>query len=365
MKVSLTFIRILFTLLSCLFLTVYTVAINPEAPATVNTAIGIAAGTALAILLFAIERLFQQFNLKAFNTAALGLFFGYLMGIALESVFTALLDIASLPISTQTTVLLNICLYLFSIYVGMAMTAKAAEELYVSIPFVKFRPNMDKKKDVLVDVSILNDPRLIDLASSGLLDYHLVAPRFAMRELYANLEGGTEHQRSKARRGLEVLKKLEQLPNLHMRYSETDFPEVKDLQGKMIRLARLNDSIILTADISRIQQSSYEGVQIINIHSLANALKPITQAGETLAIKIRRYGKEPRQGVGYLDDGTMVVVNGGGEYMDETIEAHVLSVKHTPSGRMIFCNAPDECDDGIRSMIDDEEEEQMLAQTTS
>ena len=88
--------------------------------------------------------------------------------------------------------------------------------------------------------------------------------------------------------------------------------------------------------------ASIEGIRIINIHSLSNALKPLMQAGEFIKIKMQRYGKEPRQGVGYLDDGTMVVVNGGGNYIGETIDAKVLSVKHTTSGRMIFCNAIDE-----------------------
>ncbi len=111
---------------------------------------------------------------------------------------------------------------------------------------------------------------------------------------------------------------------------------------KLLHLARLLDASIITADLNKIQQSSAEGVRIINIHGLSNALKPITQNGELLNIKIQRYGKEPRQGVGYLDDGTMVVVNGGAEYIGDTIKAQVLSVKHTSSGRMIFCNTTEE-----------------------
>jgi uncharacterized protein YacL len=99
---------------------------------------------------------------------------------------------------------------------------------------------------------------------------------------------------------------------------------------------------LITADISRIQMASIEGIRVINIHTLSNALKPLMQAGEFIKIKVQRYGKEPRQGVGYLEDGTMVVVNGGGNYIGETIDAKVLSVKHTTSGRMIFCNAIDE-----------------------
>lgn len=351
MKFSLNLIRLLFLLISCLLLTLYTVSLNPDGIMALNLALGTSSGVAFAFILFGIEKLFYNFNLKSFNIATLGLFFGYLMGNALQLISSAFVSISALPINPQTMTLFNACIYLFTIYAGMTMTLRAAEELYISIPFIKFRPTSDRKKDVLIDISVLSDPRMIDLTSSGLFDYHLVMPRFALKELTGMVENSNEQIKAKGRRSLEVLKKLEQLPNLHLRFVETDFPEVDDIQTKLIRLARLNDSIILTSDISRVQQSSAEGVQIINMHSLANALKPISHSGETLMIKIRRYGKEPRQGVGYLDDGTMVVVNGGAEYMDETIEAHVLSVKHTPSGRMIFCNAPDEGQhDELRSL---------------
>jgi uncharacterized protein YacL len=141
---------------------------------------------------------------------------------------------------------------------------------------------------------------------------------------------------------LENLKKLEELLSLEIRTSDTDFPEIKDSMGKLIRLARLLDANILTTDINRVQIAATEGVKIINLHALSNALKPLMQAGEKLKIKIQRYGKEPRQGVGYLDDGTMVVVNGGGDFIGENIDVYVLSVKHTASGRMIFCNTIEE-----------------------
>ena len=158
--------------------------------------------------------------------------------------------------------------------------------------------------------------------------------------------------KNKARRCLDVIKKLESVPALEIKINDTDFPDVKEMQGKLIRLARLLDANLLTADINRIQMASIEGIRVINMHALSNALKPLMQAGEYIKIKIQRYGKEPRQGVGYLDDGTMVVVNGGGNYIGETIEAKVLSVKHTTSGRMIFCNAVD--DEGVSYEDEDE-----------
>jgi uncharacterized protein YacL len=233
-------------------------------------------------------------------------------------------------------------IFLTTIYLAMNLTARAADELYISIPFIKFKPTSYKKRDILLDASILLDPRLIDLASSGLLDQHIVIPRFIVKELNEIVEGSDETIKPKARKSLEVLKKLENIPTLDIRYVDTDFPEIKDPTIKLTRLARMLDANIFTADMNRIQQSAHEGLRIINIHALSNALKPITQTGEQILIKVQRYGKEPRQGVGYLEDGTMVVINGGAEYIGDTIKAQVLSVKHTSSGRMIFCNAAEE-----------------------
>jgi uncharacterized protein YacL len=343
MNISLAFLRILFFILSIFFMTTYMMSI-PEGTVYLKALLGILLGCILGFLLIGFDLLFRKFNLRSFNIAIIGVFIGYLMGQALVLVFSAILDISSISIVVQPQVLemIKIALFLFGTYLGTIMTLKASDELYVSIPFVKFAPTSQKKKDLLLDASVLADARMIDLAATGILDHYLIIPRFLIKELYAQSEIGDELSKAKAKKSLEVIKKLEAVDTLDLRFNDTDFPEVKDPQGKLIRLARLIDANILSADISRIQMSSIEGIKVINLHSLSNALKPLMQAGEYIKIKIQRYGKEPRQGVGYLEDGTMVVVNGGGKYIGETIDAQVLSVKHTSSGRMVFCNA---CDD--------------------
>lgn len=356
MNISLTFIRTFFMIICILFLTTYTTTTLPGGFTFTNALIGLASGLVFGVLLIGTDTFFKRFNLRAFNIAALGLFCGYLMGEAIMVLFNSVLNISTLPITPETATLIRVGVFLFAAYMGMVMTARASEELHVSIPFIKFKPTSHKKKDVLVDSSILTDSRIIDLASSGLLDHHLILPRFILKELYAIVESGDESAKSKARRSLDVFKKMENIPTLDLRYADTDFPEVKDPMSKLIRLARLMDANIITADINRVQQSSIEGIRIINIHMLSNALKPLTQAGEYINIKIQRYGKEPRQGVGYLDDGTMVVVNGGADSIGDTIKAQVLSVKHTSSGRMIFCNSTDE------SLLSDDESAQTVAE---
>jgi uncharacterized protein YacL len=342
MNISLTFIRTFFLIMCVLFASTYatTTASNGFTPA--NLVIGIVSGLFFGLGVISLDYLFKRFNLRTFNLAMLGLFCGYLMGEAILLLLTTAFEFSALAVSPEILTVLKIAIFLFTAYLGMAMTARAADEIYVSIPFVKFKPTSYKKKDILVDASAFLDTRIIDLAISGLLDHQLIIPRFLIKELNANLEGAEENVKSKARRCLDTVKKLENIPTLELRYSDTDFPELKDPMSKLIRLARMMDANIITADINRVQQASIEGIRIINIHLLSNALKPLTQTGEFLTIKIQRYGKEPRQGVGYLDDGTMVVVNGGAEFIGENIKSQVLSVKHTSSGRMIFCNAADE-----------------------
>lgn len=355
MNISLSFIRSFFLIISVLTLTTYTTTAFSGGSTPLNFLIGISAGLCFALSVMALDYFFKRFNLRAFNIALLGLFIGYLMGLAVFLLVDNVLNLSTLNIDPAAKTLIKASIFLFTAYLGMCMTARAAEELYVSIPFIKFKPINHKKKDLLIDISILQDSRILDLASSGLLDNHLILPRFTLKDLYNSTENGNEIINSRSRRSLEVYKKLENMQHLDLRYVDTDFHDIHDPMSKMVRLARLLDANIITSDINRIQQSTIEGVTVININTLANALKPITQAGEYINIKIQHPGKGARQGVGYLDDGTMVVINGGADNIGETIKAQVLSVKHTTSGRMIFCNSTDE------SLLSDQESAQSVA----
>lgn len=346
MKSTNSFVQTLFAFISVLFSFSFSISYFEGGLNLINSTLGLLGGTIFALLIIGFGSMLKKFNLRELNLATLGLFFGFLLGKAIlflvSGVFGEISQNVQLPVQFIT--------YLITTYLGMLLTSRAAEELLFCIPFIEFKQSNRKKKDILVDLSIAADSRIIDLASTGLLDQQLIIPRFALKDLYIQAESMDEQTRIKAKKSLEVIKKLESLPTLDLRYTETDFHEIKDPMVKLTHLARFLDTHIITSDINRIQQSSIEGVRIINIHMLSNALKPITQAGESISIKIQRYGKEARQGVGYLDDGTMVVVNGGAEFIGETIRAHVLSVKHTTSGRMIFCNAADD----IGELSDDE-----------
>lgn len=339
MSNSILIARAFFLILSVVVMTAWaTASSNTQILTPTQLAIGALMGGIFAAGLIGLDLLFRRFKLKTLNLISLGLFFGYLLGMVLLLITTNVLSLVELNLSVAGAQLIKSSTLLFGLYFGVVITLRSAEELSISLPFIRFKEKAAKKRDIVIDASILQDTRVIDLAGSGILDHHLVVPRFVVKELYAAAEGPEEADRNRARRALETLKKLETIPSLDLRYNDTDFNDVTEPMAKLIKLARMVDANLLTADINQIQISTVEGVRIINIHSLSNALKPLTQTGESISIKIQRYGKEPRQGVGYLSDGTMVVVNGGGDYIGDTVKAQVLSVKHTSSGRMVFCN---------------------------
>lgn len=308
-----------------------------------KTFLGLGVGVLFSALLLSFEMLFRRYSLKAFNTVILGLFIGYLLGQALTSICNAVVEMSHMKVALQpqTFDLIKVCTFLLGTYLGTFLTIRFSDEILVSIPFLRLSQANQRKKDLLLDCSALSDPRIIDLAATGIIDNAIVVPRFVEKDLASKAEIGDETEKAKAKKCLETLKKLENLPHFGLRFDETQFSRFADPFSQIVRLARLSDSNILTADHSQVHLPSIEGVQILNLHALSNALKPLMAQGESMAIKIQRYGKEPNQGVGYLDDGTMVVVNGGGDYIGESIDVSVLSVKHTSSGRMIFCNTID------------------------
>jgi uncharacterized protein YacL len=331
MNISQTFIQSFFFILCLLFSVNFSTQYFIESSYWMNVGVGILGGGVLACLLFGIDLICKRFNLLSFNTAILGLMIGYLM----SKIVLLFLD-EIMNWDTQSFAFMPSRFFVFVIfgYIGIMSTLRAANMLHLSIPFIELRSLKEKRKDFLVDVSILNDPRMLDLASSGLLDQSLLIPYFSLKELYIQSESTDEFIKTKARRSLETIKKLETLPSLHLRYTNADVPDIKDPFTKLIYLARVQDAHILSSDFNRFLQPISEGIKIINI---PNTLKSSTQAGETITIKIIRTGKEDRQGIGYLEDGSLVVVNGGAEYIGSTIQADVISVHHTPR-KMIFCN---------------------------
>ena len=186
----------------------------------------------------------------------------------------------------------------------------------------------------LLDTSVIVDGRIVEIVESGFLDGRLMVPKFVLRELQLIADSADPVKRSRGRRGLEVLNKLREVTK-GLEISEFDAPE-RDVDGKLVSLGRTLGAQILTNDYNLNRVAKVQGVSVLNINELANALKPVVLPGEEMIVKIVKDGKEPNQGVGYLDDGTMIVVENGKRAMGEETETVVTSVLQTAAGRMIF-----------------------------
>ena len=335
---SLLLTRVSFGHLSVFFMVTHMI-VHAGGALLTSFCFGVVLGSAFFLFLMGSEVLFRRLHLRSFNTTMLGLFFGYLMGYALSLIFDSVLQLSSLSIliSPATLSIFRMAIFLFSTYFGVILTLRFADEIVVSIPFTQFAQGNSKKKDVVLDASLFSDPRIVEFLQSGILNNQLILPSFLIKELKQQAEMGEESQKAKAQKSLVLIKKLESMPLLALRIHDRDFPEVKDLHQKIVSLAQTLHANVLSAESPRTLIT--EETQWININTLFHTLKPLTPPGETLTIKVQRYGKEPRQGVGYLEDGTMVVINNGGDYIGEVIDAQVISVKQTSAGRIIFTNA--------------------------
>jgi uncharacterized protein YacL len=188
---------------------------------------------------------------------------------------------------------------------------------------------------LLVDTSAIIDGRLGDLVATGFLDRELVIPVFVLLELQQVADSGEPLRRARGRRGLEVVNAL-RAGDHAVSTPDVDFRDLQDVDTKLVRLAREGGMPILTTDYNLNRVARVQGVKVLNVNELANALKPAVLPGETLEVKVLREGREAEQGVGYLEDGTMIVIEGARRRVGETVAVEVTSVLQSPSGKMIF-----------------------------
>jgi uncharacterized protein YacL len=188
----------------------------------------------------------------------------------------------------------------------------------------------------ILDTSVIIDGRIADISDTGFLDGTLVIPQFVLRELQMVADSGDSMKRNRGRRGLDILQRIQKMAHLNVQILEDDFPNVREVDMKLIELAKMYDCKIVTNDFNLNKVAQLHGVEVLNINELANALKPIVLPGETMRVFILKEGKEYNQGVAYLDDGTMVVVDNAKRMISKTIDIAVTSVLQTTAGKMIF-----------------------------
>jgi uncharacterized protein YacL len=240
-------------------------------------------------------------------------------------------------------------LVVFFGYMGVAIGALKGEWFEPARFIAMFRDSSRLHQYKVLDTSVIIDGRIADICETGFLEGTLVVPQFVLRELQQVADSSDSLKRNRGRRGLDILQKVQKMAHVHVQIVETDFPEIREVDLKLIELARRLTGKIVTNDFNLNKVAQLRGVPVLNINELANSLKPVVLPGETLRVFILKEGKEAGQGVAYLDDGTMVVVDQAKRALGKTIEVCVTSVLQTTAGKMIFCrwlDAPPSDDSG-------------------
>jgi uncharacterized protein YacL len=235
----------------------------------------------------------------------------------------------------------HVFLVVLLIYMGVAIGAQHGDWFEPARIIAAFRDSSRLHQYKILDTSVIIDGRIADICETGFLEGTLVAPQFVLRELQQVADSSDSLKRNRGRRGLDVLQKIQKMGGVHVQIVETDFPEIREVDLKLIELARRLDGKIVTNDFNLNKVAQLRGVHVLNINELANSLKPVVLPGELMRVFILKEGKEPGQGVGYLDDGTMVVVDQGKRAIGRTIDVAVTSVLQTTAGKMIFCRWPE------------------------
>jgi uncharacterized protein YacL len=232
-------------------------------------------------------------------------------------------------------------LIVFLIYIGVVIGAHRGEWFEPARIIAAFKDASRLRQYKILDTSVIIDGRIADICETGFLEGTLVVPQFVLRELQQVADSSDSLKRNRGRRGLDVLQRIQKMPHMQVQIVENDFPEVREVDLKLIELARDMSAKIVTNDFNLNKVAQLRGVAVLNINELANSLKPVVLPGEVLRVFILKEGKEAGQGVAYLDDGTMVVVDQGKRALGKTIEVTVTSVLQTTAGKMIFCRWPE------------------------
>ena len=289
----------------------------------------VGAGIGLAIVLF--EWKLRRVNLSRLIGAAIGSVLGiigaYLFSLVIRS---------SLP-AGQTQSFLQILVMLLMAYVGVVVGVSKGDLLNLAALGGIFGGEKSGKKSYkILDTSVIIDGRIADIAETGFLDGIIVTPQFVLRELQLVADSSDSLKRNRGRRGLDILQRLQKNTSLHIQIVEDDFPSVREVDLKLIELAKLYEGKIITNDFNLNKVAQLQGVEVLNINELANSLKPIVLPGEIMKVFILKEGKEYNQGVAYLDDGTMVVVDNARKMIGKNVDVAVTSVLQTTAGKMIF-----------------------------
>ncbi len=296
-------------------------------PARLDAGVGAVIGLAIVLFEWKLRRVSLKRLIGAAIGSILGIFGAYLFALVIRN---------SVP-PGHTQSFLQIMVMLLMAYVGLIVGANKGDLLNLSALGGIFGGEKQAKKTYkILDTSVIIDGRISDIAETGFLDGIIVIPQFVLRELQLVADSADSLKRNRGRRGLDILQRLQKVASLQIQIVEDDFPAIREVDLKLIELAKLYEGKIITNDFNLNKVAQLQGVEVLNINELANSLKPIVLPGETMKVFILKEGKEYNQGVAYLDDGTMVVVDNARKMIGKTVDISVTSVLQTTAGKMIF-----------------------------
>src|SRR6476469_9304565 len=319
-----------FVLVRVLFILAVTYAATVTRPFSVNMPLTTVIGAALGVLIIWIETRLRSAEV----TDLLGALSGGAIGLGLSKTIGASLFWADT--GDRRVVFLHSLILLVFPYLGIVMGARKGEWLKPQRLVNLFRDTGPQKRYRILDTSVIIEGRIADVCETGFLDGTLVIPQFVLKELQLVADSGDSLKRNRGRRGLDILQKIQKMSGVDVTISDVDFPEVREVDLKLIELGRTLQGKIVTNDFNLNKVAQLRGVQVLNINELANSLKPVVLPGELMKVFILKEGKEYNQGVAYLDDGTMVVVDNARRMISRNIDVVVTSVLQTTAGKMIF-----------------------------
>src|SRR5271167_3780055 len=300
-------------------------------PFSVSPVSGAATGFLFGLGVILFELRLRHASLRRLIGAAIGSILG-LLGAYLTSL---ILTHTTMPESTRS--FFSLAAFLVMAYIGLILGANKGDMLNLQALGGVFGSERSMKHSFKVlDTSVIIDGRVADIADALFLDGTVIIPQFVLHELQLVADSADPLKRQRGRRGLEVLQRIQKMAHLEVQIAEDDFLQIPEVDLKLIELAKRYDAKIVTNDFNLNKVAALQGIEILNVNQLANALKPVVLPGETMRVFILREGKEYNQGVAYLDDGTMVVVDGARKMINKTVDISVTSVHQTTAGKMIF-----------------------------
>jgi len=303
--------------------------ISPEHPLN-----AIIVGFGFGTILIAIDEMLKGFSLRAFSAMTFGLLLGTAIAWLIDG--SGLFDYVE---DEKVRWIVRLCLFVSFGYIGMVLAMRSnKEDISLIIPYVRFSARHQRDDILLFDTSAIIDGRVADLIETHFLDGIIVVPRFVLRELHAIADSDDAQRRERGRRGLEALGRIQKQDGHEFRIHEGDVENESEVDAKLLHLSRTMGAKLFTTDYNLGKLAEVQNLSCVNINELSKALKPVVLPGEILSLKIVREGKDKGQGVGFMNDGTMVVVNSAAERIGATVDARVTNRLQTNAGVIFFAD---------------------------